>query len=400
VKRRDLVLTGTAALAAIGLTKTVSAQTVTTTVPAIPKTTPSIFDFGAKGDGVTDDSTAFTNALKAAATEGRKVIVPGYTYAIAKTVTYTSTANTTRSWGLSCQGAILQSKITNGTDVVNMVSNHVVRYMSITGGLTIRGTKTDRHGLRIFATGSTAGKYFYNAVLDNVSIEACGGHGLLMEGNVFENTISNSFFQDNKLNGATFAHSQNGVCSAIDIKGCYFNQNGQHGMEATNFDAQYGGAQDVRVYGGYCRENQKFGFRYNNGTAPGASLIQVGFENNYRSVAPGDPAGAHVYGMVRMNMKSCTGYNQFGGATFLLKGYFTDLVSMDGCNQAAGAQMQATGKSRLIQISGSSTGHVIMRDCQGGIDVVSGNAATWQAINCSGTSPKGALPMKGTLGTV
>jgi hypothetical protein len=272
--------------------------------------------------------------------------------------------------------------------------------MSITGGLTIRGTKSDRHGLRIFATGTVGGKYFYNLAIDNLSIENCGGHGLLMEGNVFENTISNSFFQDNKLNGATFAHSQNGVCSAIDIKGCYFNQNGQHGMEATNFDAQYGGASDVRVYGGYCRENQKYGFRYNNGTAPGASIDQVGFENNYRSVAPGDPTGAHVYAAVRMAMRSCTGYNQFGGATYLLKGYFSSLVSMDNCSQSAGAAMLATGKSRLVQISGPSSGHVVMRESQGGIDVVSGNAATWQAINCSGNSPKGVLSMKATIGSV
>jgi hypothetical protein len=400
VKRRDLVLTGTAALAVAGLAQGAKAATTTTTVTATPKTTPTIFDFGAKGDGVTDDSTAFTNALKAAATSGRKIVVPGYTYAIAKTIAFSSTANSTSAWGLSCQGAILQSKITNGTDVMNLVANNVVRYFGISGGLSIKGTKTDRNGLRIFATGTSSGKYFYNCTLDGVSIEGCGNYGLLMEGNVFENSISNCFFQDNKLNGATFAHSQSGVCSAITIVGSYFNQNGQHGLEATNFDGQYGGAQDVRVYGGYCRENKKYGFRYNNGTAPGAAIQQVGFENNYTSVAPGDPTGAHVFGQVRMNMRNCTGYNQFGGATYLLNGYWTDLVSMDGCNQSAGAAMAATGKSRLARIYGSNTGHVVMRDSQGGIDIGSGNAATWQAINCSGTSPLGNLSMRSTIGSV
>ena len=38
-----------------------------------------------------------------------------------------------------------------------------------------------------------------------------------------------------------------------------------------------GGAADIRVYGGYCRENKSYGFYYNNGTSPGACIQQVGF---------------------------------------------------------------------------------------------------------------------------
>jgi hypothetical protein len=37
---------------------------------------PTIFDFGAKGDGATDDSAAFNAALAAAATRGQVIFVP------------------------------------------------------------------------------------------------------------------------------------------------------------------------------------------------------------------------------------------------------------------------------------------------------------------------------------
>src|SRR5258708_18214986 len=74
-------------------------------------------------------------------------------------------------------------------------------------------------------------------------------------------------------------------------------------MAAVNFDADYGGTTDVRVYGGYCRENQSYGFYYNNGTSGGAAITQVGFENNCKSLAPGDANGAHVYGMVAMQLR-------------------------------------------------------------------------------------------------
>src|SRR5258708_18470996 len=168
-------------------------------------------------------------------------------------------------------------------------------------------------------------------------------------------------------------------------------------MAAVNFDADYGGTTDVRVYGGYCRENQSYGFYYNNGTAAGAAITQVGFENNCKSLAPGDANGAHVYGMVSMQLRNCTGYNEFGGATYLLRGWFTSLTVLDGCAQSAGAAMAKTGKSRLVQVNGSDAGHVLMRACSGGVDVKQGTACTWAAESCVGPSPLGPLKLRSTL---
>jgi hypothetical protein len=261
-------------------------------------------------------------------------------------------------------------------------------------GIKIQGTGSDGNGLHISALSSTV--YFYNAKFDGIYVEGAGKHGLLFEGDVFESSITNSYFQDNKQNGATFAQSHGGVCSAISIVNCYFNQNGASGLVATSFDGQYGGATDVRVYGGYCRDNQQFGFYYNNGTN-GACIEQVGFENNCRQLSPGDPNGAHVYGLSAVKMRDCNGYNQGGGATYLLRGWWNGQTVLEGCQQAAGGAMAATGLSALVQVNGSNTGNVLMRACNGSVVTVPGTGCTWQAINCTGSSPSGNLNPLGTV---
>lgn len=384
-------LWGGAATATAGLSSAGKAARAAT---ADSRANPSVFDFGAKGDGITDDSAAFSKALQTAAAQGKIVFVPGFTYAVGRPITFTSRADVGRPWGLECHGATLVSKITTGKDVMVLTSNNTVRYFRLSGGLKISGSGSDGNGLHIVALSSKV--FFYNAMIEGLSVEGVGKHGLLFEGNVFESTIANSYFQDCKENGATFAQSKGGVVSAINLIGCFFNQNGAIGMAATNFDAEYGGTTDVRIYGGYCRDNRSYGFYYNNGTN-GAAIEQVGFENNCRSLKPGDPKGAHVYALVGMKMRDCNGYNMYGGATYLLRGWFSSLTILDGCGQAAGGAMAATGKSRLIQVNGNQSGHVLLRGCSGGVDVIAGTHCTWQAQNCTGPSPGGDLKIRGTI---
>ena len=114
-------------------------------------------------------------------------------------------------------------------------------------------------------------------------------------------------------------------------------------------------------------------------------------------LAAGSPNGAHVYGLVGMQMRSCTGFNEDGGATYLLSGWFSALPFLEGCNQAAGGAMAATGLSRLAFVNGNSNGHVLMIGCAGGLDVAAGTACTWEAQNCTGPSPLGTLNIRGTV---
>lgn len=351
---------------------------------------PTIFDFGAAGNGSTDDSAAFIKALQWAAKNGGLVTVPPSTYSIAKTIRWDSQGDTGVLWGLNGQGAILKSRIRNGDDIMALYSQHTVRYFKMSG-ISIQGTEADGCGIHIAALGQFV--FFNNFLLDSVSVERAGKHGCLLEGDVFESMISNSYFQDNKQNGMTLAQSHRGIISTINIVGCYFNQNGNIGMACVNYDGPYGGPTDVRVWGGYARDNWSYGFFYNNGTHQ-AALNQVGFENNCHAYKPGDPNGAHVYAMTSMRMRDCAGYNQSGGATYLLKGWFSSLVHLDGCTQTADADMGATGKSRLAYIDGKSGAHVYMVGCNGGFDVKPGTGVTWEAKNCSGPSPAGPLSIR------
>ena len=361
---------------------------------AATKGSPTVFDYGAVGDGNTDDSAAFARALAAGAAGGFMVTVPAATYAIRNTIDWTSSGDVGRVWGLNSQGATLQSYIGNGTPVMRLTSWNTVRYFRLCGGMSISCSGGENYGLHIRALSPTV--YFYNFLIDGLTVERAGTHGVLFEGDVFEFTVANSYFQDNKYNGMTLAQSKNGVISTVNLTNCFFNQNGQYGMACVNFDGQYGGPTDVRVYGGYARNNKSYGFYYNNGTGQ-AALHQVGFENNCTGLSPGDPNGAHVYALVSMNMKDCSGYNQTGGATYLLRGWFMSLVNLDGCTQGAGSTMAATGKSRLVQANGNSSGHIYMLNSSGGIDTVPGSGITWEAKNCQGPSPLGNLNIRGVM---
>src|SRR5579862_1224015 len=105
MQRRSLLAAGSM-LAAAGAATT-SARAAFTSTTTTTKAQPTIFDFGAKGDGVTDDSAAFRSALSAAASKGQVILVPSFTYLIASPITWTSTTDVVQPWGLLGMGATL-----------------------------------------------------------------------------------------------------------------------------------------------------------------------------------------------------------------------------------------------------------------------------------------------------
>lgn len=392
--RRSFLTAGTGLVAAGAAATAALTSNTGAALAAGSATTSTVYSFGAVGDGVTDDSAAFSKALQYAAANGVMVVVPAGTYAIKNTVTYSSQGNVGQGWGLICQGANLVSKITNGSDVISMQAYHYVRYFKLIGSLSIIGSGSDGNGLHIIAYG--AAPSFYNFLIDGLSIEQCGQNGLFLDGDVFECTISNSYFQDMKQDGATLANDQNGVISTVNFMNCFFNQNGRYGLSTFMSGAQYGGPQYVQVFGGYCRQNQSYGFYYNNGT--GVYWVdKVGFENNCMSKQPGDPSGAHVYSLVNMNMRDCTGFDMMGGATYLLQGWWLSTSVLDGCSNWSAGQMAATGATKLVHINGNSSGSIVMNGCNGGFDGQSGTGHKWVASYCTGSSPWGNLNPVGTM---
>jgi hypothetical protein len=394
---RRSFLTAGSGLVAAGAAATAALTGSSSPAYAGSRNSPNIYDFGAVGDGYTDDSGAFTKALAYAAHNATMIVVPAGSYGVANPITWVSNgANVGQGWGLICQGANLMSRITNGGDVVSLQSNgsSVVRYFKLIGSLSICGSGSDGNGLHILAPTNAAG--FYNFLVDGLSVERCGQNGLMLDGNVFESTIANSYFQDMKQDGACFGNRGGGVVSTINVQNCFFNQNGRYGLSTWNFDGQYGGPQEIRVYGGYCRENQSYGFYYNNGD--GAYWIhQVGFENNCKSLSPGDPSGAHVFSGVNMNMRDCVGFAMWTGATYLLQGWWMERMTLDGCTNWCGGNVANAGGVKLAKLNGNGSAVVVMNNCSGGFDGVWGTGVKWIANNCDGPSPWGNLNPAGTM---
>lgn len=392
--RRSFLTAGT------GLVAAGAAATVALTSKSAPAmaagsaTSPTVYSFGAVGDGYTDDSAAFSKALQWSAANAQMVVVPAGSYGIANTIKFSSQGNVGQVWGLSCQGATLHSRITNGSDVMFLTSNNIVRYFRLTGGLSIVGSGSDGNGIHIQVLSGNPS--FYNFLIEGLSVEGAGQNGGMFEGNVFECAVENSYFQDNHQDGFMCANNGSGVLSTVHFINCYFNQNHRYGLSTFNLAGQYGGPQDVQVYGGYCRNNQSYGFYYNNGN--GVKWIdKVGFENNCMSKSPGDPSGAHVYSLTNMNMRDCTGFDMTGGATNLLTGWWLETMYLTGCSNWCAGQMATTGACRLININGNNQATVVMTNCGGGINGTHGTGVKWVATNCTGPSAWGNLNPAGTM---
>ena len=95
--RRNFFTAGAVATAAAGLATvgaTGSAQASATGLT-------TIYDFGAKGDGSTDDGPAFNAALQWAAQNMRQVLVPGAVYAIRTPIAWASQSTMNSPAGIS-----------------------------------------------------------------------------------------------------------------------------------------------------------------------------------------------------------------------------------------------------------------------------------------------------------
>ena len=393
--RRSFLTAGTGLVAAGAAATAALTSNSNAALAAGSATTPTVYNFGAVGDGYTDDSAAFSKALAWAASNGQMVVVPAGKYGIANTISWGSgSINVGSPWGFAAQGATLVSRITNGADVMFLQAQNTsdIRYFRIVGGMEIMGTGSDGNGLHIQGLSGNSG--FYNFVIEGLTVVGCK-NGLFLDGNVFECNINSCFFMDLKQDGIELANNGAGICSTININNCYFSQNGRYGLYTFDVHNQYGGPYDVRITGGYARNNQSFAFYFNNGNS--GAVTNVGFENNCMSKKPGDPSGGHVYGGVHVNMRDCVGFAMYTGATYLVQGYFMQSSILDNCTNWSGGATAAAGPVKLVNINGQSGGAVLMTNSNGGFDGAHGSGVKWIAANCTGPSAWGNLNPIGTM---
>src|SRR3546814_21178031 len=95
---------------------------------------------------------------------------------------------------LLSHGATLKSAITDGSPVLEIESQAVVRYLLLEG-VQIQGNGSEGHGLLLHADSPSV--YLYDICLRDVFIELCGGDGCVILGNIFESQLNNCFFRQN-----------------------------------------------------------------------------------------------------------------------------------------------------------------------------------------------------------
>jgi hypothetical protein len=358
MKRRHLLMAG-AGLAAAAMPSALAARQRLAGPDPARRRMLSAADFGASGDGETDDTKALQAALDATFNDERGyfLVIPPGEYRITRPLRIAiegkPRANLTRMAGITAYGARLLSDVNDGQSVVEIVSRAVVRYLLIEG-LSIQGGGREGHGLSFDC--NVDGSYLYNSCLRDVVVQGCGGNGLSMVGNVFESQIFNSYFRDNKGHGALFSHGpKGGVLSALHVFGCVFGQNGDVGVALAR------GAADVSFHGCYFLLNGKYGLSAPNGCT---HLSNCGFENNHQSAADFQHGDAGIRIQVFGTLIGCTAYSIYK-QTHLVRAFITNQLVMIGCIASGGGGARG---AKLAKLQGNRKGKATLIGCQGAID--------------------------------
>jgi len=347
--RRTLL--GLGAVSALGLGMPLQAQGAPN-APSPASAMANARDFGAKGDGQTDDTAALQAALDKciSADGGGFLLLPPGNYRVTRSLRISPPGNLTRQAGLIGYGARLVSEIANGGNVLEIVSRGTVRFLLIQG-LDILGAGKEGHG--IYAECEQNEQYLYNICLRDIVVQRCGGDGLRMIGNVFESQIFNSYFRDNGGAGATFGHGfRAGILSAIRVMNSVFGQNGKDGASLINK------CYDVSFHGCYFLLNQQYGLVAPNGCT---LLSSCGFENNHE----GAPDFAHGGPGLKLEnfgtLVGCTAYSVFKQRG-LIDAYVVGRLVMIGCTGSGDGQAKGAG---LAQLRGPQNGRAVVIGCNG-----------------------------------
>lgn len=361
MRRRDLIASATIMAAGVASS---AAKAATAPVDASKENRYSAAQFGAVGDGVTDDTLALQSALDATVGSGKPglLVIPPGTYKVSRTLRVEFGAGRsgkiTRRVGVSAQGAQIRSAIKDGKDVLSIDSETVARYLLL-DGLDIRGNGAEGNGISFFCDGR--GHYIYNMALRDVVVEGCGGDGCRMIGNIFESQIFNSYFRDNRGNGMTLAHgTRGGVLSSLHVFGCVFGGNKGSGAVMTH------GANDVSFHGCYFLENDQFGLLVQAGCP---LLSHCGFENNYRKAKSFTVGGPGIKLNGFGTLIGCTAYS-IHNQTHLIDATVKSRLVMIGCSGSGGGDAKGAKLARLK--SDEDSAEITLLGCRGGVDNAQG----------------------------
>jgi hypothetical protein len=232
---------------------------VATTVQAKLRQTVSVKDFGAVGDGTTNDTTAMQNALSSGASV---VYIPAGTYLISTKLTF--------SCNIYGDGANSIIKTAGDITALESTTNYgFIKSIKITSD---GGGSTNNHGLVL--------KYCARSLIDSVWVTGMGYYGIWIDSTSGNNNLLNISNVQSVSNGNHGIYVYGGVDNnAMTFENVDVRSNGASGLvfngispsvANSNFlnsvSAQGNAARGVAFFGAYARNNVGVVYLEGNGT--------------------------------------------------------------------------------------------------------------------------------------
>lgn len=227
----------------------------------------NVLDFGAKADGIADDTAAIQAAIRAAGTG--TVFLPQGTYMH----TGLSISGSVQLIGAGWEATVLKNTHASraGISIIAPTPSGIVGARIFNLNLVGAGRKATGPGIYVRSEGNT--------ILDRVFITYSGGAGLFLDGHTSVLTVKDCRFQDNVGDGVYGRFEKAKQLNAINIIGSHFIHNAGHGINLW--------AQNVNIRDGVIQGNRKAGIYFNaddmatpNSSATNINVVGNWFEAN------------------------------------------------------------------------------------------------------------------------
>ncbi len=257
---------------------------VATTVQAKLRQTVSVKDFGAVGDGVTDDSAALQEALNYWVSNRCDLVFPSGQYLVTSPLTAIASSNKVDGNRITGYGATIQGNLSSSGILFKIgVSSALWRYFTIEG-LSLRGTTNETDLLLIDGGAGGSGEYVYGWELHRVNCEAFLGNGITITKNAFEGTLLSCNSRTSNTTGyCIYINYGAGAVSSISLIDCT-TSGGKKGVYAPS------PVSDIRMWGGTYILAQEEGVRLDN--ALGGMVSNLHLERNWEGAASFATSGA------------------------------------------------------------------------------------------------------------